>query len=40
MMIDGEWRVAFIRDQAPNLGFGTAPMPVVDSRRAATVLGT
>lgn len=32
MMIDGEWRIAFIRDQAKNLGFGTAPMPVVDSQ--------
>ena len=32
MMIDGEWRVAFIRDQAKDLEFGTAPMPVADSK--------
>ena len=32
MMIDGEWRVAFLRDQAKDLAFGTAPMPVVDSQ--------
>ena len=32
MMIDGEYRTAFIRDQAPDLQFGTAPMPVPDGR--------
>jgi len=32
MMIDGEWRVAFLRDQAADLDFGTAPMPVADSK--------
>jgi multiple sugar transport system substrate-binding protein len=32
MMIDGEWRVAFLRDQAKDLQFGTAPMPVADSK--------
>jgi multiple sugar transport system substrate-binding protein len=32
MMLDGEWRVAFIRDQAKGLDFGTAPMPVADSQ--------
>ena len=32
MMIDGEWRVAFLRDQAKALEFGTAPMPVADSK--------
>jgi multiple sugar transport system substrate-binding protein len=32
MMVDGEWRVAFLRDQAPDLDFGTAPMPVADSQ--------
>jgi multiple sugar transport system substrate-binding protein len=32
MMLDGEWRVAFLRDQAPDLEFGTAPMPVADSK--------
>jgi multiple sugar transport system substrate-binding protein len=31
MMMDGEWRVAFIRDQAPNLKYQTAPFPVLDS---------
>src|SRR6185503_14692475 len=32
MMIDGEWRVAFLRDQAKDLTFGTAPMPVADAQ--------
>jgi multiple sugar transport system substrate-binding protein len=32
MMLDGEWRVAFLRDQAPDVDFGTAPMPVADSK--------
>jgi multiple sugar transport system substrate-binding protein len=32
MMIDGEWRVAFLRDQAKDVPFGTAPMPVADSK--------
>jgi multiple sugar transport system substrate-binding protein len=27
MMIDGEWRSAFIRDYAPDLNYGTAPLP-------------
>ncbi|MGH3713065.1 MAG: ABC transporter substrate-binding protein [Micromonosporaceae bacterium] len=30
MMVDGEYRIAFLRDQAPGLTFGTAPMPVPD----------
>ncbi|CAM5458440.1 extracellular solute-binding protein [Leifsonia shinshuensis] len=30
MLMDGEWRVAFIRDQAPNLQYQTAPFPVLD----------
>jgi multiple sugar transport system substrate-binding protein len=30
MMIDGEFRTAFLRDQAPDLKFGTAPIPVPD----------
>jgi multiple sugar transport system substrate-binding protein len=30
MMIDGEYRTAFLRDQAPDLQFGTAPIPVPD----------
>jgi len=32
MMIDGEWRVAFLKNEVPNLEYGTAPMPVVDSQ--------
>ena len=27
MMIDGEWRVAFLADEHPELKYGTAPMP-------------
>ncbi|WP_217428096.1 extracellular solute-binding protein [Microlunatus speluncae] len=27
--LDGEWRVAFIEDQAPKLKYGTAPFPVL-----------
>ncbi|WP_249416356.1 extracellular solute-binding protein [Streptomyces sp. TS71-3] len=30
MALDGEWRVAFIQDQAPHLAYGTAPFPVLD----------
>ncbi|MFI6346114.1 extracellular solute-binding protein [Streptomyces sp. NPDC050560] len=30
MALDGEWRVAFIQDQAPHLKYGTAPFPVLD----------
>lgn len=32
MMIDGEWRTAFIENDAPNLNYGTAPVPVPDDR--------
>ncbi|WP_039922901.1 extracellular solute-binding protein [Amycolatopsis decaplanina] len=32
MMIDGEYRTAFIKDQAPELKFGTAAPPVLDSK--------
>jgi multiple sugar transport system substrate-binding protein len=31
MMIDGEWRVAFIKDEHPGLDYGTAPAPVDDA---------
>jgi multiple sugar transport system substrate-binding protein len=31
MMLDGEWRVAFIQHEHPNLNYGTAPMPVDDA---------
>jgi multiple sugar transport system substrate-binding protein len=30
MMIDGEWRVAFIKAEHPELDYGTAPAPVDD----------
>jgi multiple sugar transport system substrate-binding protein len=30
MNLDGEWRVAFIEDGAPNLHYATAPFPVPD----------
>ncbi|MFE3202972.1 extracellular solute-binding protein [Embleya sp. NPDC059237] len=29
MTLDGEWRVAFIEEQAPHLEYGTAPFPVL-----------
>jgi multiple sugar transport system substrate-binding protein len=32
MMIDGEWRIAFLRDQAKDVPFGTAPLPVSDAQ--------
>ena len=32
MMLDGEWRVAFIKNEHPELQYGTAPMPVADGR--------
>ena len=32
MIIDGEWRVAFLQDQAPDVDFGTAPFPVPDDQ--------
>ena len=31
MNLDGEWRVAFIQAEHPNLNYGTAPMPVDDA---------
>ncbi|GAB3601017.1 extracellular solute-binding protein [Microbacterium tumbae] len=30
MVLDGEWRVAFIQDQAPDLTYDTAPFPVLE----------
>ncbi|MFE7114102.1 extracellular solute-binding protein [Streptomyces sp. NPDC057654] len=30
MVLDGEWRVAFIQEQAKGLRYGTAPFPVLD----------
>ncbi len=32
MMIDGEYRNAFIKNEAPNLDYGTAPFPVDDTK--------
>jgi multiple sugar transport system substrate-binding protein len=31
MNFDGEWRVAFIKNEHPSLDYGTAPMPVDDA---------
>ena len=31
MHIDGEWRVAFIKSEHPELNYGTAPFPVADA---------
>jgi len=31
MNLDGEWRVAFIQHEHPNLQYATAPMPVADN---------
>jgi multiple sugar transport system substrate-binding protein len=33
MMLDGEWRVAFLKDEHPELKYGTAPGPVDDGHR-------
>ena len=38
MNIDGECRIAFLKDQAPDLQFGVAPLPVTDP--AATARAT
>ena len=35
MVLDGEWRVAFIADQAKNLNYGTAPFPILQGSGAA-----
>ncbi|MDR0782269.1 MAG: extracellular solute-binding protein [Propionibacteriaceae bacterium] len=35
IIIDGEWRTAFLADQAPDLDYGTAPMPVASSHMDA-----
>ncbi|WP_254548659.1 ABC transporter substrate-binding protein [Catellatospora tritici] len=31
--VDGEWRMAFLRDQAKDVPFGVAPLPVTDPAR-------
>ncbi|TCP55055.1 carbohydrate ABC transporter substrate-binding protein (CUT1 family) [Tamaricihabitans halophyticus] len=33
MVFDGEYRTAFLADQAPDVNYGTAPAPVADDRR-------
>jgi multiple sugar transport system substrate-binding protein len=33
MHMDGEWRVAFIKREHPELKYGTAPFPVADDKR-------
>ncbi|BDI22176.1 ABC transporter substrate-binding protein [Herbiconiux sp. L3-i23] len=42
MMVDGEWRVAFAADQAPDLAYATAPIPNVneDEYGAGIISGT
>jgi multiple sugar transport system substrate-binding protein len=44
MIMDGEWRVAFIKAEHPSLNYGTAPMPVDDAHKnlygAGAVNGT
>ena len=32
MNIDGEWRTGFIGREAPDLDYGTAPVPVADDQ--------
>ena len=32
MHMDGEWRVAFLKREAPKLSYGTAPFPVADDK--------
>jgi multiple sugar transport system substrate-binding protein len=32
MHMDGEWRVNFIKKEAPKLNYGTAPFPVADNK--------
>jgi multiple sugar transport system substrate-binding protein len=32
MNVDGEWRTAFIADEAPDMQYGTAPVPVDDDK--------
>ena len=33
MMLDGEWRIAFINADKPNLEYGTAPFPPADDKQ-------
>ena len=40
MNIDGEWRIAFIKTEHPELNYGTAPMPVDDAKPSSTAPAT
>ena len=40
MNLDGEWRVAFIQGEHPNLQYGTAPFPVDDAHPSSTAPAT
>ncbi|NUR71454.1 MAG: ABC transporter substrate-binding protein [Hamadaea sp.] len=33
MAVDGEWRQAFLKDQAPNVEYGVSPLPTADASR-------
>jgi len=39
MNLDGEWRTAFIADEAPNLNYNTAPFPVPDDNADSYGMG-
>lgn len=39
MNMDGEWRTAFLADEAPDLNYGTAPFPVPDNMADTYGLG-
>jgi multiple sugar transport system substrate-binding protein len=39
MMMDGEWRTAFLADEKPDLKYGTAPFPVPDDQAANYGMG-
>jgi multiple sugar transport system substrate-binding protein len=39
MAIDGEWRTAFLGDEAPDVAYGTAPFPVPDDREDSYGIG-
>jgi multiple sugar transport system substrate-binding protein len=39
MMLDGEWRTAFLADEKPDLKYGTAPFPVPDDQADSYGMG-
>jgi multiple sugar transport system substrate-binding protein len=39
MMLDGEWRTAFLADEQPDLKYGTAPFPVPDDQASNYGMG-